>query len=297
MLDRRSDRVVGCSGHDSHGGRGGPVNAQRPPLTFAALDGMAFAAGRGRLHEDAADTRYNVGPLGPFMELRQLSACGLLPRPDQATWLDLGGAASLEEALRVGRQQWIGGNTGTVGFFRTGKSWSEDDTPWVAFGLAAQKAAAAGGFHRRIAAQFAAALVEMVSNIHEHSGASASGIAAFSAGRDEFEFVVADHGIGVLESLRNGPDYKSLADHGEALRLALTDGVSRYGKQAKRGNGFRPIFVGLANLSGTLRFRTGDHALIIEGQKIDVMSAKTAQKVSLKGFFISVSCRPGSTNR
>jgi len=64
------------------------------------------------------------------------------------------------------------------------------------------------------------------------------------------------------------------------LRLALTDGVSRYGKEAKRGAGFRPIFVGLANLAGSLRFRTGDHALTIEGQKIELMSSKMAQKLS-----------------
>jgi hypothetical protein len=110
-------------------------------------------------------------------------------------------------------------------------------------------------------------------------------------GGEEFELVVADHGVGVLETLRSGPDYKSLSDHGEALRLALTDGVSRYGRQANRGNGFRPIFVGFANLSGTLRFRTGDHALIIDGQKIDLVSAKTAQKAPMKGFLVSVACR------
>lgn len=263
------------------------------PFTYAALDGIAFAAGRGRLGELAAGTRYDAGSLGPLMELRQLSAAGLLPQPDKAAWLDLRDAAPFEAALRDGRQQWIGGAGRTAGFFRPGESRSEDDSAWIGFGLAAQKAAVASGFHRRIAAQFAAALDEMVSNIHEHSGASASGIAAFSAGTGEFEFVVVDQGMGVLKSLRSGPDYKSLSDHGEALRLALTDGVSRYGRQAKRGNGFRPIFIGLANLSGTLRFRTGDHALVIDGQRIDVMSAKTAQKVPIKGFLISVACRQG----
>jgi anti-sigma regulatory factor (Ser/Thr protein kinase) len=263
-------------------------------LTFSALDGLAFAADRGRLNAVAPDTKFEAGPLGPLMELRQLGVEGLLPHPDKAAWLDLGAAVSFEAALRAGSKQWIGGDRGSTGFFRIGVTWSEDDTAWVGFGLAAQKAAVAGGFHRRIAAQFAAALVEMVSNIHEHAGASASGIAAFSAGIGEFEFVVADHGVGILESLRSGPDYKSLADHGHALRLALTDGVSRYGRQAKRGNGFRPIFVGLANLSGMLRFRTGDHALIIDGQKIDIVSAKTAQKAPMKGFLVSVACRRGA---
>lgn len=263
----------------------------REPLTFSALDGIAFTAARARLGELTEDTRYGAGPLGPFMELRQLSASGLLPLPSEAAWLDLRAAAAFETALSNGRKQWIGGAKCAAGFFRIAARPSDDDTAWVGFGLAAQKAAIASGFHRRIAAQLAAALDEMVSNIHEHSGASVSGIAAFRAGDGEFEFVVADQGMGVLESLRGGSDYKSLADHGEALRLALTDGVSRFGREARRGHGFRPLFVGLANLSGTLRFRTGDHALVIDGQTIDMMSAKTAQKVPLRGFLISVACR------
>jgi hypothetical protein len=169
--------------------------------------------------------------------------------------------------------------------------WSDDDTALISFGLAAQKAAMSAGFHRRIAAQFAAALGEMIGNIYEHSGAPASGIAAFRAWDGEFEFVAVDHGMGVLKTLRTCSEYAQLSDHGQALRLALTDGVSRFGPQAKRGHGFRPIFVGLANLSGSLRFRSGDHALVIDGQKIDKMVAKTGQKPYLQGFLVSVACR------
>jgi hypothetical protein len=40
-----------------------------------------------------------------------------------------------------------------------------------------------------------------------------------------------------------------LAHDGEALQLALTDDISRFGPQAKRDGGFRPIFVGFAKLS------------------------------------------------
>jgi anti-sigma regulatory factor (Ser/Thr protein kinase) len=154
--------------------------------------------------------------------------------------------------------------------------------------LAAQKAAM--GFQRRIAAQFAAALGEMFSNVHEHSGAPSSGIAAFLGGGDGFEFAVVDSGIGVRDSLRSCTDYADLTDDGKALRLALTDGVSRYGAQSGRGKGFRPIFVGLANLSGALRFRSGDHALVVDGQKIGDVTAVSAQKVPIPGFLATVSC-------
>jgi hypothetical protein len=262
----------------------------RPTLTFAALDGLAFAAARKRLDALPSGTVYAARALGPFLEFTQLAGAGSLPRPGDLPWLVPGALHAFDTAVRSGRKQWVCPATASAGFFRMGAEWSEDDTPWMGFQLAAQKAAAAMGFHRRIAAQFAAALGEMVSNVHEHSGAPASGVAAFMAQGDAFELAVADSGIGVLKSLRSCADYAALTDDGKALRLALTDGVSRYGAQSGRGAGFRPIFVGLANLAGMLRFRSGDHAFVIDGQKIGDMSAVTAQKVRLPGFLASVSC-------
>jgi len=176
------------------------------PLTFAALDGIAFAARRGRLNQLAANGGYSAATLGPFMEWRQLSGFGLLPQMEKTKWLQLGPFAALQAALGDGKQQWIGGGGQAAGFFRTGTDFAEDETAFVGFGIAVQKAAAALGFHRIFAAQFAAALEEMVGNVYEHSGRPASGIAAFRVGDGEFEFVVADEGIGVLESLRSGPD-------------------------------------------------------------------------------------------
>ena len=260
-----------------------------PPLTFAALDGLAFAAALKRLGALPEGTVYEARALGPFLELSQLAAGGFLPRPGDVSWLVPGAMLSFDTALRSGRKQWVCPD-GASGFFRMAAEWSEDDTPWMGFQLAAQKGAAAMGFHRRIAAQFAAALGEMFSNTHEHSGAPSSGIAAFMRSENAFEFAVADSGVGVRESLRSCIDYRDLADDGKALRLALTDGVSRFGAQSGRGRGFRPIFVGLANLSGELRFRSGDHALVIEGQKIGDVQAVIAQKARLPGFFASVRC-------
>ncbi|MEX0612154.1 MAG: hypothetical protein WD229_08530 [Pirellulales bacterium] len=232
------------------------------------------------------------GAIGPLLEWVRLQETVLLPAPDTVAWMSLGSAAPLMSALRSGRREWLCPATRAVGFFRTSPKSPENDTAWVAFGLAAQKAAVRGGFHRQTAAQFVGAMGEMVDNIYEHSDAPATGLAAFRADRRRFEFVVIDEGIGVLESLRSCREFGDLSDHGDALQLALTDGVSRHGAAAMRGHGFRPIFIGLANLSGLLRFRSGDHALTIDGQKINRMVAKTAQKVVVKGFIASVSCRP-----
>jgi anti-sigma regulatory factor (Ser/Thr protein kinase) len=70
-----------------------------------------------------------------------------------------------------------------------------------------------------MAAQFAAAVGELYSNIYDRSAAPATGLVAFRAVPNRFEFVVADRGIGVLESLRSCTTYSGLSGHGEALRL------------------------------------------------------------------------------
>lgn len=97
--------------------------------------------------------------------------------------------------------------------------------------------------------------------------------------------------MGVLESLRTCTERAGLEGHGDALRLTLTDGVSRHGVNCGRAHGFRPLFIGFANLNGVLRFRSGDHALIIDGSNPTLMTARTAQKPHLKGLLISVTCK------
>jgi hypothetical protein len=60
-----------------------------PALTFAALDGLAFAAARNRLGALPAGTVYAGCALGPFLELSQLAKVGSLPRPGETgsdTW-------------------------------------------------------------------------------------------------------------------------------------------------------------------------------------------------------------------
>lgn len=102
--------------------------------------------------------------------------------------------------------------------------------------------------------------------------------------------LAAGHGAGLLSSLRPCPAYAGLPDHGTALEAALTDGVARHRAGTCRGHGFRPILVGLVNRSGTLRFRSGDHALTIDGTSPNLTTARIAQKPAIRGFFASVRC-------
>ena len=260
-----------------------------PSFDFAALDDFAFAGQRGKLPE-WTPARMVARKLGPVIELAQLAVGGLLPAPERATWLNLDGIRSLYGALLGGRSHWVCPDGRRIGFLRTSRVPPAGEAVWTAFGLAAQQGAVAAGFPKRIGAQLAAALGELHSNLYEHSEAPETGLIAFRAGLNRFEFVVADRGIGVLESLRSCEAYAGLDDHGEALRLTLTDGVSRHGPGTDRGHGFRPLFVGLANLNGNLRFRSGDHALVMDGQNPSLVRAQLAQKPPIAGFLVSVVC-------
>jgi hypothetical protein len=258
------------------------------PFTYSDLDGLAFAAERGRCDPDGLSLVAH--DLGPVFELGLLAKCGLLPWPGVSSWLVLEGIQPVIAALSNRRHQWVCPHTRRTGLYRTYATPQEDETPWVEFGVATQYAAVQAGFSRDIAAQLVGAIGEMQSNIYEHSQASRTGIVAFKATPGSFEFVVCDRGIGVLKSLKGCSAYAELTDHGQALKLTLTDGISRHGPQNGRGLGFRPLFTGLANLNGVLRFRSGDYALTIEGQNPGAIPAKLWQKPTMQGFFASVIC-------
>ncbi|MEP7246758.1 MAG: hypothetical protein ABI885_24190 [Gammaproteobacteria bacterium] len=141
---------------------------------------------------------------------------------------------------------------------------------------------------------------EIEENVHVHSERAHDGVVGFRGTASDFEFVVADSGIGILQSLRKSPDYENLTDSGAAIAIALTDGQSRLRHiNPQHGSGFRELFVGLANLNGELRFRSGDHAYVIDGSSLDVISGSPHQQQDLRGFVASVVCRlrPTSESR
>lgn len=166
-----------------------------------------------------------------------------------------------------------------------------DDANWTAFQVRAQRTAEHAGINKKVAQQLIGAMGELEDNIHLHSRAVYTGFVGYRAYAGEFEFVIADQGVGVLESLRTCDDYKHLKDSGKALLIALQEGESRFGRAAGRGSGFRPLFTGLANLMGQLRFRSGDHVLTIDGQHPDLAAARVQQRAPFQGFVATVRCR------
>ncbi len=258
-------------------------------LGFAEVDDLSFAAQRNRLPE-LKEAMFAARDLGPFMESALLAASNILPKLDRANWLCLGTFERLYLALRSTQRDWICPTSRQLGFFKLSGDEIADDARNLSFCLSAQRAAVSAGFPKETASQFAASIGELVSNVYEHSGAAHSGVAAFNATDGAFEFTVADWGMGILASLKSNERFAEIEDHGAALRQALQDGVSRHNEKG-RGNGFRPIFIGLANLNGLLRFRSGDYALTMEGDRVGSIPWKTAEKIFMRGFFVAVACR------
>ncbi|WP_165190887.1 hypothetical protein [Caulobacter soli] len=257
-------------------------------LSFKVVDDLGLAAERMRLPASpTGDRKYCANAMGPFLEAYHLINEGLLPRDVANRWISTGSQGELAAALRADKSAWAseGGKTGLLRGV-----YDNDIAPWHQFARQAKSAAIEAGLPSAWAAEMVAALGEIRSNFEEHSGAAETGIALFHSRTGIFEFVVADRGMGVLASLSSAAEYRDLKSHGDALRLTLTEGASRFGFQAGRGFGFRPLFVGLANRRAILRFRSGNAALEIDGASPTLMTARISERPTLRGFFVSVTC-------
>jgi hypothetical protein len=260
------------------------------PFDFSIVDDLSLAAERGRLVTSKIYSRYKADEIGPTVEYVQLAKTGAVPDIRLCPWLALGGFQEFVDALLSTTTSWICPIEKNLGVFRPGFQDQLDNVSWVSFCLEAQKCAEHAGFSKAVSKMLVAAARELFDNVFEHSLATNSGLVAFRGVRGKFEFVVADQGIGILESLKSCDEFANLNDHGIALETALTDGRSRFGSQDGRGTGFRPIFLGLSNLYGDLRFRTGDHALDISGSSPSLALRRLSQKATIQGFLVSVCC-------
>lgn len=268
------------------------------PLTFRAVDGLGFAAATGTLQAAHRTSPYSPESLGPLLELLHMAADGQLPPPAGGAWVAQNGATPMIDALQGGRESWVETDNQRTGFIRAVSAEPNGDAVFTKFLMEAKKAASEIACLPGTApGQLVAAMAELQDNIHEHSEAPGTGILAFRAARCVFEFVAADRGIGVLRSLRRSRKYATLPDHGRALELAVVDGTSRFENESGHGHGFRPLFLGLMNLYGSLRLRSGDYALLMDGTSPGPSTAQVAQKPFIHGFFASVSCYCGSIPR
>lgn len=138
----------------------------------------------------------------------------------------------------------------------------------------------------------AAALNEMVDNVVEHAGLgdSPAGVVAYEVSDEHFGLAVGDLGRGVLASLRENAAHAGLSTDAEALLSAVTHGASR--RVGIQGKGFSDLVRALADLEGTLSFRSGSARLGIDGRGTGNRAVVSTNSPTLKGFQLSVVARP-----
>ncbi len=272
---------------------------QRVSASFEAADDLLWQAVAGRLQTLGAVTLGRSGRIGPLVELAM--AMIALPNAYRDVAVEPPVFHQLISALRDGTISGAGARD-CAGVFPLSRFDPDGDGPkgsvWDQWAKHAENAAVGRGLSRGLAVGLMGALGELLDNIFEHSGRPESGVVAYAASDGAFEFVVADAGRGVLASLRENPEFAGLSDSGTALRVAASDGASRYARSSGHGYGIGQLFRSLAHDAAELRFRSGDHALRIWGDAPSLTGhVEVAQKAWLDGLVVSMRCAPEAPHR
>ncbi len=254
-------------------------------LSFSLIDDWAFCVAADR--PIAVQAQTNIVDIGALMELGQLAR--QYPAL-QAPLTAITQGHTLEPVLQTRICNRLIEVSTTTGILHLAQD-ALPETERTRLSIRAKAAAMTAGFAARNASQLTAAMLEMLDNLVEHSGAQDTGRLAYHARPGQLTFVVADHGMGALASLRGNPIYSSLGSDRDALPLVLQNGCSRY-QDPNRGRGFNDLFRGLADHNGVLRFRSGSAAVLIDGISPDPLHPKVKAKPALNGFFASVTCSP-----
>jgi hypothetical protein len=260
-------------------------------LDFESLDDIlqAYVLGRSShvINRLSSTELHRIGPLTEYWFQSRVNGNGL---PDVSNFPSSPASAAI---LTAGGPKGSSLQAKAVEFAGIPPGANPFHSPqWVAFCMRFQAAGECAGFAKKIAQAMTAAFGEMNDNVVRHSQSTHTGLAGYRWAPGEFEYVVADAGIGVLASLRSCSNYAHIIDDEGALNTALKPGESRFGKDPGHGTGFNYVFKSLMNLSGYLRFRTGTHSVIMDGQSPDLALARSAQcPPYFKGFLVSIFCQ------
>lgn len=262
---------------------------------FTAADDMLREASRERLAGHGSISIERSGRIGPVVELTLAS----LQFADQYRLVTIqGGFASDLCGALLSRQPFGSGYRDVVGAFPLGADnpVTNATAMWDQWTVHAENIAKSKGLNAHVIASLMGAMGEIQDNVYEHSGAPQTGLVAYAVTPNSFEFVVADRGVGVLQTLRQNPRYADIPDAGAALEEVIKDGVSRFPSETGRGQGFNQLFRALVGQNAELRFRSGDHALTMRPTS-DALHGETvlAQVAALHGFAVSVFYRANGT--
>lgn len=272
---------------------------RRVSASFEAVDDLLWQVLAGRLPKLGPIALARSGRIGPLVELAMAAAT--VQGAYGAVTIEPPVYHQVERALRDGTISGAGAHD-RAGVFPLSQldhgGHEAARLAWDQWAKHAENAAVAAGLPKGLVGGLMGALGELQDNVFEHSGSAGSGVVAYAASGGAFEFVVADAGRGVLASLRENPEFCGLVDSGAALRVAASDGASRHARSTGHGYGIGQLFRALAHDAAELRFRSGDHALLLWGDAPSLTGqVELAQKAWLDGLTISVRCAPGTPGR
>ncbi len=161
---------------------------------------------------------------------------------------------------------------------------------WEHYSIRFNRSAQNAGFPRGVGGELQAALQEMAENAVIHSRSEVSVLVGYCVKQGVAQFCVADVGIGILESLRECPEFQHLRLHADAIREALRDGATRFGRN-RGGLGFRAVFKALVANWGLLRFRSGTGSITMDGSGLTADEGVVEFPPALPGFQVTISCR------
>ena len=262
----------------------------RPYLTFALLDGLTTSPTTEHQSAIKGTTVRRIGPLVEFAYLDYPNAITRLSSPSHShainslqAVLDKSGISKFQTIISLDPNKFE--------FMRGYQTEAEvDDLRWMTFCKRLENAASSAGLGDSFAKALTGTVEEMASNVLEHSEHAETSVVGYRWSQTEFEYVVADNGIGVLESLRKNSYYSYLEDSGKALETSIQEGESRYGHNVGHGLGFRDLLNNIASRNSYLRFRSGDYALVIDGtQSPPIWETRTCLRMD--GFLVSLVSR------
>lgn len=255
---------------------------------FESSDDILQEAIQARLSNYGPIVLEKSGRIGPIVELAFASLA--FEEQYRAVGVNGGFSTNVCKALQTGKS-FGGGFNDIAGAFPLGAAnpITTADGQWDQWTIHAENIAKAKGLNAQLVASLMGAMVELQDNVYEHSGAPETGLVAYAVTNKSFEFVVADRGVGVLQTLRQNSQFSDIADSGAALQEMIKDGVSRFPSETGRGRGFSQLFRALVGHNAELRFRSGDHAMTMR-PTTDALHGETtlAQVPALKGLAISV---------
>src|SRR5581483_2382217 len=271
--------------------------AKQTWLTCDYVEQLQQAAGAGRPVDSFVQALENATLPGILEYGSAKWHCqGLAPLPAQIFSSPLG--QSLQEVrselgLRTTGGQKIPPRTMTVHAYEfyvlEGTSSPTTEQCWGEFLVRFRQSAKSVGFDPQQAIGIAAALGEMADNATIHAHAPVGVLVGYQVVNGAAVCCVADVGIGVLASLKTNATYQNLRNHREAVRMALQKGVSCLGPGG--GNGFHKVFKALAAMSGTLRFRSGEGCVMMDGTGLEADKGEETYVLFRPGFQVTICCR------